>query len=449
MTILAALNAQLDGFESTYGIGLGVVPPYSGGVIEFQEGGYLLCGTSYITIPPVFHLIKIDEQGDIIAQNPVGMGPAQLKACIETHDGNFLLIGSLSGPGLADSLYTVVVNSDLELIHSRVHFPPWLTSYRASVIRTSDGNYMYMDTDHWQLDFPWDYSELLLCKLSADLDIIWMETYSNHAGMGHAHAKALAESSDGGFIAAGVTFGMENDVYPFIVRTDSIGEMIWLKNIHDVNSILPRPDTTFLMLGSSLSLVSDSGSIAWSKDEFSGNQLIEDIWSDLVFSNSFWDGTNGGILLTKISTHYELLWEHVFGSGLDIRRSSVINRNSTGYVLSGSVQPYGIYLVEMDMNGISNASPNSNDSPESFELVIYPNPVNNELSLNLITSSSGACKISLFDLSGRNIAELYRGSVFPGTHEYRWDSSKYSSGIYLVRTIINSDHRLQRVTLIK
>jgi cyanophycinase len=72
--------------------------------------------------------------------------------------------------------------------------------------------------------------------------------------------------------------------------------------------------------------------------------------------------------------------------------------------------------------------------PEEFRLdPCYPNPFNPSTTIRFSTPHSGVVSVRVFDLLGREVAELLEQQVEPGTHETRWEASRNASGMYLVR----------------
>jgi len=72
--------------------------------------------------------------------------------------------------------------------------------------------------------------------------------------------------------------------------------------------------------------------------------------------------------------------------------------------------------------------------PVTFSLdPAFPNPFNNVISLNFRVPSRSDCRLSVFDLSGREIALLNSGTINAGSHKTIWDASGVTSGVYLAR----------------
>ena len=86
--------------------------------------------------------------------------------------------------------------------------------------------------------------------------------------------------------------------------------------------------------------------------------------------------------------------------------------------------------------GINNIS---GEVPDGFSLSQnYPNPFNPVTKIRFeiaagITGSQSNVSLVIFDLSGKEIEELYNGSLSPGKYEADWNASGYSSGVYFYK----------------
>jgi hypothetical protein len=68
----------------------------------------------------------------------------------------------------------------------------------------------------------------------------------------------------------------------------------------------------------------------------------------------------------------------------------------------------------------------------------YPNPFNNETNIFYHLSHRGETEVSIFNVQGQRICQLYQGTQSSGNHELRWDGRNDSgqesgSGIYFLQ----------------
>ncbi len=86
----------------------------------------------------------------------------------------------------------------------------------------------------------------------------------------------------------------------------------------------------------------------------------------------------------------------------------------------GHREIYGPVEVKLDEYG------------EPLLVGLYPNPVVSELTLEL-NSSGSDYRISLYDVAGRLVDNLYAGTLTEGRHSLSFDLTTHSAGVYLLR----------------
>ncbi len=88
--------------------------------------------------------------------------------------------------------------------------------------------------------------------------------------------------------------------------------------------------------------------------------------------------------------------------------------------------------------------------PSQLELYQnFPNPFNPSTALKFSLASASHVRLSVYDLSGRQIALVLSDFLPAGEHEQRWNAESYSSGVYLVRLESETESRVMRITLLK
>lgn len=88
--------------------------------------------------------------------------------------------------------------------------------------------------------------------------------------------------------------------------------------------------------------------------------------------------------------------------------------------------------------------------PDNFELYQnYPNPFNPVTSIRFQVAGISVVKLAVFDILGREAAELVNGQLLPGTYEVVWDASDYAGGVYFYRLTAGSYTRTMKLILVK
>lgn len=91
----------------------------------------------------------------------------------------------------------------------------------------------------------------------------------------------------------------------------------------------------------------------------------------------------------------------------------------------------GIYKV-WDLN--TSLTPVTHTIPADYELKQnYPNPFNPSTNIQFDLPEISNVLLSVYDISGRIIAELVSTTLIAGSYTYSWDGSKFSSGLYFTR----------------
>ncbi|MBU0520241.1 T9SS type A sorting domain-containing protein [bacterium] len=85
-----------------------------------------------------------------------------------------------------------------------------------------------------------------------------------------------------------------------------------------------------------------------------------------------------------------------------------------------------------------------------FKLIgAYPNPFNPTTTISYALPAAGTVELSVFDISGREVAKLVDGYRDEGVHEVQFDASCVSSGIYFCRLTYDGRVEIEKLVLMK
>lgn len=88
--------------------------------------------------------------------------------------------------------------------------------------------------------------------------------------------------------------------------------------------------------------------------------------------------------------------------------------------------------------------------PGSFNLgAAYPNPFNPQTTLSFDLPESSHVRLSVWDLSGRQVATLLSGPMAAGSYTHRWNAAHLKSGVYMIRLTAGAAMMTRTVTLLK
>jgi len=79
----------------------------------------------------------------------------------------------------------------------------------------------------------------------------------------------------------------------------------------------------------------------------------------------------------------------------------------------------------------------------------YPNPFNPSITLRAVLPSEAYTEITIFNILGQKVSTIVSEVLKPGEHNFVWNASTYSSGIYIVRYNIGGKHFSKKIVLNK
>lgn len=138
------------------------------------------------------------------------------------------------------------------------------------------------------------------------------------------------------------------------------------------------------------------------------------------------------------------------------RNSSAVVGNSIALDAAGNifVTGYGtivnVDIITVKYSPVIGISQISAELPDAFSLSQnYPNPFNPVTNIEFSVPKSAFVKLTVFDISGREIETLVSQNMNSGTFKADWDASKYSSGVYFYTITSGSYRETKKMNLIK
>lgn len=108
-------------------------------------------------------------------------------------------------------------------------------------------------------------------------------------------------------------------------------------------------------------------------------------------------------------------------------------------LLNGETYVYSLYSVAINGNrellSTVNATPGENN-PSVFNYSLaqnFPNPFNPTTTINFELSESGSVMLTVYNLSGQQVATLINGNLEAGAHTVEFDAANLTSGLYFYR----------------
>jgi hypothetical protein len=384
--MLASLSVSLVALFTQYAYAVAFAKTYGGAnadqarfVQQTSDGGYIVAGRtlSFGAGWFDFFLIKTDAFGNVQwAKTYGGTNHDQAHFVQQTSDGGYIVAGYTYsfGAGISDAfLIKTAANGNIS----------WAKTYGGtsadvaySVRQTSDGGYIVAGETS---SFGAGNFDIFLIKTAANGNISWAKTYG---GANRDAAFSVQQTSDGGYILAGLTYSFGaggGDI--ILIKTDANGNISWAKtyggtDFEQAHTVQQTSDGGYIVAGYTYSFgvgradiflikTDANGNIQWAKtyggtsdDVVSSVQQTSDGGYIVAgWTDSFGAG-NFDIFLIKTDANGNIQWAKTYGGTSDdmVLANSVQQTSDGGYVVPGETFSFGagnwdIFLVKTDANG--------------------------------------------------------------------------------------------------
>jgi len=301
---------------------------------QTSDGGYIVAGYSGSTNGEVtgnhgngdYWIVKLSSTGDTIWQKSLGGSLSDMANSIQqTSDGGYIVAGYSSSTngdvtgnhGVYD--YWIVKLSSSGTIIWQKSIGGSSQDYTSTIQQTSDGGYIIAGSSQsTNGDVTGNHGnfDCWIVKLNSSGTLIWQKSLG---GSGDDFAYQIRQTSDGGYIVAGVSSSTNGDVTEnhgnedyWIIKLNSSGVLMWQKSLGgsgtDVAySIQQTSDGGFIVAGYSGSNDSD----------VTGNNGSDDYW------------------IVKLSPVGDTIWQKSLGgSGADVA-TSIQQTSDGGFIVAG------------------------------------------------------------------------------------------------------------------
>lgn len=147
-------------------------------------------------------------------------------------------------------------------------------------------------------------------------------------------------------------------------------------------------------------------------------------------------GTTVGLFGTSKLDGVNTVWEQI---GSSIFGSTVVEyityRQSDGLLVIGT---YGNGVYQINLTNIGDILGTDNVKEDNLDLMVFPNPVVDRLSLVLNVDKTTDSRIVIYDELGRQVEKEHLKRLYTGENLIEMNISNYRSGIYFVSLTINN-----------
>jgi len=449
-----------------------------------SDGGYIFVGaTSSLGAGDYdFWIVKTDENGNSLWSRTFGGSQNDYcRSVLQTSDGGYILAGSTESFGAGDyDLWIIRTDENGHSLWNRT-FGGIEDERSTSVLQTSDEGFIIAASTE---SFGNGNEDFWIIKTDENGDSLWANTVG---GSANERCAAVFETPESKYILAGTTesTGLDEDFW--LVKVDFDGDSLWSQTFGTINrencyAMQQTSDNGIIMAG-------DFRIQPWGLNHFhlikTGPETIGITLDLQPYNTPILIPAAGGsfqfdfeILNYDSSSAYTLDawivatlpdgWPFPITSRLNLNLpagGSLIRENLTQFI-PGTALPgifsYNGYVCDhytwevyaddsFSFEKLSNDGSSANDydwdlygwdiekappvnALQEFCLTsVFPNPFNPTTVFSYQLQDASLVNLSIYDISGRLVAELANGWRDMGVHEMIWDASGVASGIYLYK----------------
>ena len=275
-------------------------------VRQTVDGGYIIVGqTDSFSVGKLkAYLIKTDSSGNKQWEKTYGGNAVNYGASVQqTTDGGYVFVGST----VVDSMplvYLVKTDSSGKVQWEQT-FGNGIQNFGNSVWQSADGGYIIAGAKVQSSDQVYAY----LVKTDSSGSMQWDQTYG---GKGFNFATSVQQTTDSGYVIGGVTNSSGPNQYFYLVKTDSSGAKQWDqtyggKGLNLAHAVQQTTDGGYIMVG----------------DTFVGG-------------TSLLTATGSHGYLVKTDSSGSMQWQETFGGNGNISGQDVQQTKDGGYIIVGS-----------------------------------------------------------------------------------------------------------------
>ena len=294
-------------------------------VQQTMDGGYIISGTtrSYGVGSYDVYLIRTDQNGDSIwTRTYGGSGWDEGRSIQQTSDGGYIITGCNGEFGLNKDVYLIRTDRNGDSLWTRTYGGIEDESSFCVQI-TSDGGFIICGNTE---SFGAGLYDAFLLKTDSLGNADWFRTYG---GSGVDYGHFVEQTTDGGYILTGASSYYIGGYDVYLVRTDSLGNMLWQRTFGG----------SYNDMGRCVRQTTDGGFIVAG-----------------TTSNNYSPADSMDVYLIKTNANGDSLWTRTYGGVCHDEGYSVDLTSDGGYIVSGFYEPppgglHDLYLIKTDSSG--------------------------------------------------------------------------------------------------
>jgi len=373
--------------------------------------------------------------------------------------GNVYVTGFSEGNGIISDYSTIKYNSaGVQQWAARYNGPGNLWDYANSIAVDGSGN-VYVTGSSYGNGTLEDYATI---KYNSAGVTVWVKRY-NGPGNYYDGANSIAVDGSGNIYVTGFSQGNGTGSDYATIKYNSSGDSVWLKRYNGpenssdgANSIAVDSSGNVYVTG--FSFVSEpncdyatikynsSGVQQWAA-RYNGPGNVYDVPNSIVIDSSGnayvtgfsqGNGTDRDYATIKYNSSGVQQWATRYngpGNSSDYASSIAVDSSGNVYVTgysygNGTDNDFATikYSQTIGINQISISIPYKCSLSQN-----YPNPFNPSTNIEFSLPEKSFVKLKVFDITGKEVAELVNENLSVGTFRYDFNAGELSSGLYFYK----------------
>ena len=439
---------------------------------QTADGGYIIVGSFWsweIQYSDVY-LIKTDDEGNVEWSETYGGADHDGGYCVQqTTDGGYIIVGTLA----FDDVYLIKTDNLGNELWSQT-FGGVDEDIGYSVRQTAEGGYIITGETE---SYGAGGEDLYLIKTDDLGNELWSQVYGD---VWYDAGYEVQQTYDGGYIIS----GYYNGGALWVIKTNKVGSIRWSITLGDIYpergySVQQTAEGGYIVAGytesysaggSDVWLMRIEGELTITLTPVSPPIVVPEAGGSFDFIIELRNGTSSTQTFdlwcnveVPIGSQFTVLGpiNLTFPSGVSVTRlrSQAVPLEAPGgqYTYWGFLGSYPWHGVAVDKFNFQKAGADGDWSgsdgwdctgdlfpeegaqvsgivPDGYMLYnAHPNPFNPTTTLSFALPEAAKVNIAVYDISGRQVAELVNGWRDAGLHEVTFDGSGLASGMYLYR----------------
>ncbi|HKR05670.1 MAG TPA: hypothetical protein VJY62_13630, partial [Bacteroidia bacterium] len=272
------------------------------------------------------------------------------------------------------SIFLFVLHSNAQITFQKTYGDTGNSDVGHSVVQTADGGYIIVGYTYILGNGA---SDVYLIKTDAYGDTLWTKIFG---GSALDRGNSVQQTSDGGYIITGNTQStVAGDADIFLIKTDSIGNLVWQKffggvDTESVSSVQQVTTGGYIISGITYSFGAGTSDMYLIRTDNNGDTLWTKTYGGVSNDHaiSVRQTSDGGFIMTGLTINFavvenviliktgvngNVIWKKYIGKNADFDWGQAVDQTSDGgYIVFGITSANGagdfdFLLIKTDANG--------------------------------------------------------------------------------------------------